>query len=283
MTSTFRIGDGPAVNRLGFGTMQLTGPGVWGPPADSAIAVLRHVAELGTNLFDTVDSYGPEVAEDMLRRALHPYSGLTIATRAGLLRTGPGDLVVWHARSAKGSVLLDGFACRTLNDTRVVDVHKRPHCIVQVNDDYSLEYNAAGGRLPTRRARRDGRAGTHRAAAPTLRRGRPGGPDPGCAATLHRGQRIPPLAGRLLVDRPVDARQRPVPAPPAGADRRRPEPAWNPWLFAADTLLPIVNLGRDGYRRLTGASQWIAGALVATGWILATTAAAGAGQTLERV
>ncbi|MDN5932048.1 MAG: aldo/keto reductase [Pseudonocardia sp.] len=95
MTSTFRIGDGPAVNRLGFGTMQLTGPGVWGPPADpeSAIAVLRRVAELGTNLFDTADSYGPEVAEDLLRRALHPYSGLTIATKAGLLRTGPGE---WH-------------------------------------------------------------------------------------------------------------------------------------------------------------------------------------------
>ena len=95
MTSTFRIGDGPAVNRLGFGTMQLTGPGVWGPPADpdSAIAVLRRAAELGTNLFDTADSYGPEVAEDLLRRALHPYTGLTIATKAGLLRTGPGE---WH-------------------------------------------------------------------------------------------------------------------------------------------------------------------------------------------
>ncbi|MHA6785767.1 aldo/keto reductase [Pseudonocardia saturnea] len=95
MTSTFRIGDGPAVNRLGFGTMQLTGPGVWGPPADpdSAIAVLRRVAELGTNLFDTADSYGPEVAEELLRRALHPYPDMTIATKAGLLRTGPGE---WH-------------------------------------------------------------------------------------------------------------------------------------------------------------------------------------------
>ncbi|MBW0092182.1 aldo/keto reductase [Pseudonocardia sp. KRD-184] len=95
MTSTFRIGDGPAVNRLGFGTMQLTGPGVWGPPADpdTAVAVLRRAAELGTDLFDTADSYGPEVAEDLLRRALHPYEGLTVATKAGLLRTGPGE---WH-------------------------------------------------------------------------------------------------------------------------------------------------------------------------------------------
>lgn len=95
MTSTFRIGDGPTVNRLGFGTMQLTGPGVWGPPADpdTAVAVLRRAAELGTDLFDTADSYGPEVAEDLLRRALHPYEGLTVATKAGLLRTGPGE---WH-------------------------------------------------------------------------------------------------------------------------------------------------------------------------------------------
>lgn len=75
--------------------MQLTGPGVWGPPADpdGALAVLRRAAELGTVLFDTADSYGPEVAEDLVRRALHPYDGLTIATKAGLLRTGPGK---WH-------------------------------------------------------------------------------------------------------------------------------------------------------------------------------------------
>ncbi|MBC8090741.1 MAG: aldo/keto reductase [Pseudonocardia sp.] len=91
----FTVGDGPSVHRLGFGTMQLTGPGVWGPPADpdSAVAVLRRAAELGTELFDTADSYGPEVAENLLRTALHPYDGVTIATKAGLLRTGPGE---WH-------------------------------------------------------------------------------------------------------------------------------------------------------------------------------------------
>ncbi len=84
-----------AVNRLGYGTMQLPGPGVWGPAADpdAAVAVLRRAAELGVELFDTADSYGPEVAEDLLRRALHPYDGLTVATKAGLLRTGPGK---WH-------------------------------------------------------------------------------------------------------------------------------------------------------------------------------------------
>ena len=79
------------MNRLGFGTMRLTGPGVWGPPADpaAAVALLRRVADLGVDLFDTADSYGPEVAEDLLRQALHPYDGLTIATKAGFLRTGP--------------------------------------------------------------------------------------------------------------------------------------------------------------------------------------------------
>jgi aryl-alcohol dehydrogenase-like predicted oxidoreductase len=94
----FILGDeqGRPVHRLGFGTMQLTGPGVWGPPADrsAAVAVLRRAADLGVDLFDTADSYGPDVAEELLREALHPYDGLTIATKAGLLRTGPGE---WHA------------------------------------------------------------------------------------------------------------------------------------------------------------------------------------------
>jgi pyridoxine 4-dehydrogenase len=92
------LGDGErrVVHRIGFGTMQLTGPGVWGPPADpdAAVRVLRRAAELGVDLFDTADSYGPDVAEDLLRKALHPYDGLTIATKAGLVRSGPGE---WQA------------------------------------------------------------------------------------------------------------------------------------------------------------------------------------------
>ena len=93
-TGRFALPTG-AVNRLGYGTMQLPGPGVWGPPTDpdAAIAVLRRAAELGVELFDTADSYGPEVAEDLLRQALHPFDGLTVATKAGLLRTGPSQ---WH-------------------------------------------------------------------------------------------------------------------------------------------------------------------------------------------
>ena len=80
------------VGRLGFGTMQLTGPGVWGPPADhdAALGVLRRAVELGIDLIDTADSYGPDVTEELVREALHPYPvGLTIATKAGLTRSGP--------------------------------------------------------------------------------------------------------------------------------------------------------------------------------------------------
>jgi pyridoxine 4-dehydrogenase len=82
------------VHRLGFGTMQLTGDGVWGPPDDhdGAIAVLRRAVELGVDLLDTADSYGPDVAEELVKEALHPYpEGLRIATKAGFLRPGPGQ------------------------------------------------------------------------------------------------------------------------------------------------------------------------------------------------
>jgi aryl-alcohol dehydrogenase-like predicted oxidoreductase len=84
------------VRRLGFGTMQLTGPGVWGPPSDhdGAAAVLRRSVELGVNLIDTADSYGPNVVEELVREALQPYpDGLVIATKAGFTRSGPNQ---WH-------------------------------------------------------------------------------------------------------------------------------------------------------------------------------------------
>jgi aryl-alcohol dehydrogenase-like predicted oxidoreductase len=82
------------VYRLGFGTMRLTGPGIWGPPADKqeAIAVLHRAIELGVNLLDTADSYGPGVSESLIAEALYPYpKELVIATKGGLLRTGPGQ------------------------------------------------------------------------------------------------------------------------------------------------------------------------------------------------
>src|SRR3982750_790552 len=94
---TFRIGGDLEVTRLGYGAMRITGDGIWGPPADrdEALAVLRRLPELGVDLIDTADSYGPYVSEELIREALHPYDeSLVIATKAGLVRTGPGG---WHA------------------------------------------------------------------------------------------------------------------------------------------------------------------------------------------
>ena len=89
--STFLIGGEISVNRLGFGAMQITGPGVWGPPRDpaEAIRVLKRLPELGVNFIDTADSYGPDISEQLIHKALHPYDGLLVATKAGFTRSGP--------------------------------------------------------------------------------------------------------------------------------------------------------------------------------------------------
>jgi pyridoxine 4-dehydrogenase len=90
---TITIGGDLTVNRLGFGAMRITGRGIWGDPpdVDEAKAVLRRAVELGTNFIDTADSYGPEVSENLIAEALHPYpDGLVIATKGGLERPGPG-------------------------------------------------------------------------------------------------------------------------------------------------------------------------------------------------
>jgi pyridoxine 4-dehydrogenase len=90
---TFDLGGDVTINRLGYGAMQLTGPGVWGDPKDpeEAVRVLRRAVELGVNFIDTADSYGPVVAEQLIKKALHPYAdGVVIATKAGLTRQGPG-------------------------------------------------------------------------------------------------------------------------------------------------------------------------------------------------
>jgi aryl-alcohol dehydrogenase-like predicted oxidoreductase len=88
---TFSIGD-RTVHRLGYGAMRITGPGVWGWPADrdEAIRVLRLAVELGVDFIDTADSYGPTISEELIFTALHPYGDVLVATKAGLLRTGPG-------------------------------------------------------------------------------------------------------------------------------------------------------------------------------------------------
>ncbi|MGH3049909.1 MAG: aldo/keto reductase [Gaiellaceae bacterium] len=94
---SFAVGGDLSVARLGFGAMRITGAGIWGEPRDrgEAIRVLRRAVELGVTLIDTADSYGPYVSEDLIREALHPYpDGLVVATKAGLVRTGPGE---WHS------------------------------------------------------------------------------------------------------------------------------------------------------------------------------------------
>jgi pyridoxine 4-dehydrogenase len=95
-SGTFGIGGDLPVHRLGFGAMRITGKGVWGPPADraEAIRVLRRCIDLGIDLIDTADSYGPDVSEELIAEALHPYpKGLVIATKAGFRRPGPGQWV----------------------------------------------------------------------------------------------------------------------------------------------------------------------------------------------
>ena len=96
-SGTFRIGGDLPVHRLGFGAMRITGVGVWGPPRDEAeaLAVLRRAIELGVNLIDTAESYGPHVSEELIAKALHPYpKDLVIATKGGFDRPGPGKWVV---------------------------------------------------------------------------------------------------------------------------------------------------------------------------------------------
>jgi len=95
LSGILKIGGDIEVNRLGYGAMRLTGDGVWGEPADpeECLRTLRRVPELGINFIDTADSYGPDVSEHFLHKALHPYSGILVATKGGLVRTGPRE---WH-------------------------------------------------------------------------------------------------------------------------------------------------------------------------------------------
>ncbi|HEY3706236.1 MAG TPA: aldo/keto reductase [Terracidiphilus sp.] len=92
----FTLGGDLNVNRLGYGAMRIVGKGVWGPSEDkpAALATLRRAVELGVNLIDTADSYGPHVSEELIAEALHPYpAGLVIATKAGWERVGPGQWI----------------------------------------------------------------------------------------------------------------------------------------------------------------------------------------------
>jgi aryl-alcohol dehydrogenase-like predicted oxidoreductase len=97
MNPTYQLRGNKTVNRMGFGAMRITGTGIWGPPADhdEAIRVLRRAVELGINFIDTADSYGPNVSEELIAKALHPYSAeIVIGTKGGFERTGPNQWVM---------------------------------------------------------------------------------------------------------------------------------------------------------------------------------------------
>ncbi len=92
-SGSFKIGGDITIHRLGFGAMRITGEGIWGPPKDRAEALrtLKRVPELGIDFIDTADSYGPDISEQLIREALHPYDNMLIATKAGFRRSGPGQ------------------------------------------------------------------------------------------------------------------------------------------------------------------------------------------------
>jgi len=92
---TFKIGGETQVNRLGYGAMRITGPGIWGEPVsvDDSIALLKRLPELGVNFIDTADSYGPHVSERLIKESLHPYGEILVATKGGLVRTGPDQWI----------------------------------------------------------------------------------------------------------------------------------------------------------------------------------------------
>jgi pyridoxine 4-dehydrogenase len=92
-SGTFKIGGDLEVTRLGYGAMRILGDGVWGEPKDrdEVLRVLRRLPELGVDLIDTADAYGPEISEDLIREALHPYGTTVVATKGGFTRQGPGQ------------------------------------------------------------------------------------------------------------------------------------------------------------------------------------------------
>ena len=123
-SGTFAIGGDLHVHRLGYGAMRVTGPGIWGPPADraAALATLRRTIELDVNLIDTADSYGPGTSEELIAEALYPYrTGLVIATKGGWERPGPGQWT--HNASPKHlTEALEGSLKRLRLDR--IDIHQ---------------------------------------------------------------------------------------------------------------------------------------------------------------
>lgn len=133
MLMTIKIGDFE-VNRLGFGAMRITGEGIWGwpPDPDDAVALLRRVRDLGINLIDTADAYGPETSEYLIARALKPYDGLVIATKGGLERSGPREWTT-NGRPEHLKIACKN-SCRRL-EVDTIDLYQ----LHAVDDDVPLE------------------------------------------------------------------------------------------------------------------------------------------------
>jgi len=129
LSGQFQIGN-ITINRLGYGAMRLTGSGIWGPPSDrrAALATLRRLPGVGINFIDTADSYGPDVSEQLIHEALHPYEGMLIATKAGLTRPGPDQWVsnghpAYLIAQAKGSLKKLGVEQIALWQLHRIDPH----------------------------------------------------------------------------------------------------------------------------------------------------------------
>jgi len=118
---TFSIGGDMPVNRLGYGAMRITGPGVWGEPRDRAKAIetLKRIPDLGVTFIDTANSYGPLVSEQLIREALWPYDGLHVATKAGLTRRGPDQ---WGQRGDPDYLVAEAKASRERLGVEIIDL-----------------------------------------------------------------------------------------------------------------------------------------------------------------
>lgn len=137
---TYTIGGDMTVNRMGYGAMRITGDGVWGQPKDKeeAIRVLQRAVDLGIDFIDTADSYGPHVSEELIAEALHPYkSGLVIATKGGLTRTGPNEWPI-NAHSDHLRKALEGSLKRLKQDK--IDLYQLHRIDPTVPFEHTLEF-----------------------------------------------------------------------------------------------------------------------------------------------
>jgi pyridoxine 4-dehydrogenase len=120
-SGTFKISGDLAVHRLGFGAMRITGPGIWGEPADRAecLCALKKLRTLGVDFIDTANSYGPNVSEQLIREALHPYGKTTVATKAGLMRSGPN---IWTPNGKPDYLTSEAHASRERLGVDIIDL-----------------------------------------------------------------------------------------------------------------------------------------------------------------